>query len=270
MSFSAAACKRVNLQFRVHARTQDDLTFPTVSGRSLDVTATGGAGIDWANVENPTTALNLSGTNIKTDQIVGSVTGAVGSVTGNVGGNVVGSVASVTAGVTVTTNNDKTGYALSAAGVQAIWDALTAALTTVGSIGKRLADNIDATISSRSTYAGGDTSGTTTLLSRLTAGRATNLDNLDATISSRSTVTTAQVNTEVVDALNVDTYAEPAAVPAATATIVTKLGWLFALARNKVTMTATTQTLRNDADNADVATSAQSDDGVTYTRAEWL
>ncbi len=34
----------------------------------------------------------------------------------------------------------KTGYALSAAGVQAIWDALTSALTTVGSIGKKLAD----------------------------------------------------------------------------------------------------------------------------------
>jgi hypothetical protein len=53
---------------------------------------------------------------------VGSVTGAVGSVTGNVGGNVVGSVGSVTAGVTVTTNSDKTGYALSAAGVDAILD----------------------------------------------------------------------------------------------------------------------------------------------------
>lgn len=46
-------------------------------------------------------------------------------------------------------NVGKTGYALSAAGVQAIWDALTSALTTVGSIGKRLADDIDATISSR-------------------------------------------------------------------------------------------------------------------------
>ena len=82
-------------------------------GNVLDVTATGAAGIDWANVENPTTALNLSGTNIDVDQIVasvsgavgsvtgavGSVTGAVGSVTGNVGGNVVGSVASVTGGI---------------------------------------------------------------------------------------------------------------------------------------------------------------------------
>lgn len=99
--------------------------------------------------------------------VQGNVTGSVGSVTGNVGGNVVGSVASVTAGVTVTTNNDKTGYGLSAAAVQAIWDALTSALTTVGSIGKLLVDNINATISSRSTYAGTDTSGTTTLLSRI-------------------------------------------------------------------------------------------------------
>lgn len=40
----------------------------------------------------------------------------------------------------LTTNNDKTGYGLSAAAVQAIWDALTSALTTVGSIGKKLAD----------------------------------------------------------------------------------------------------------------------------------
>lgn len=77
---------------------------------------------------------------VASDVTIASVTGAVGSVTGNVGGNVVGSVASVTAGVTVTTNNDKTGYGLSGAAVQAIWDALTSALTTVGSIGKKLAD----------------------------------------------------------------------------------------------------------------------------------
>lgn len=66
-----------------------------------------------------------------------------------------------------------------------IWAVATSALTTAGSIGKRLADNIDATISSRSTYAGDDTAGTTTLLSRLTSARASNLDNLDAQVSSR-------------------------------------------------------------------------------------
>jgi hypothetical protein len=51
--------------------------------------------LNWANIDNPTTAQNLSATNIDVDQIVASVSGAVGSVTGNVGGNVVGTVASV-------------------------------------------------------------------------------------------------------------------------------------------------------------------------------
>ena len=71
---------------------------PTVAGRTLDVTATGAAGIDWGNLENPTTAVNLSATNIDVDQVVASVSGAVASVTGNVGGNVTGSVGSVATG----------------------------------------------------------------------------------------------------------------------------------------------------------------------------
>lgn len=44
---------------------------------------------------------------------------------------------------------DKTGFALSAAGVQAIWDALTSALTTVGSIGKWVVDKLDVVVSTR-------------------------------------------------------------------------------------------------------------------------
>ena len=52
---------------------------------------------------------------------------------------------------------DKTGFSLSAAGVQAIWDALTAALTTANSIGKLLVDNINATISSRASQTSLDT-----------------------------------------------------------------------------------------------------------------
>lgn len=71
-------------------------------------------------------------------------------------------------GVTVTTNNDKTGYGLSAAAVQAIWDALTSALTTVGSIGKLLVTDIDAAISSRSSHSAADIWAVATRL--LTAG----------------------------------------------------------------------------------------------------
>jgi hypothetical protein len=39
---------------------------PTTAGRTLDVSAGGEAGIDWANVGSPTTTVNLSGTTVKT------------------------------------------------------------------------------------------------------------------------------------------------------------------------------------------------------------
>lgn len=53
----------VNIQ--TSARQIDDLAWPTVTGRSLDVTSTGEAGIDWNNIGAPTTAQNLSGTSTK-------------------------------------------------------------------------------------------------------------------------------------------------------------------------------------------------------------
>lgn len=75
-----------------------DYLRPTTTGRTLDVSTGGEAGVDWANVGSPTTALNLSATNIDVDQIVASVSGAVGSVTGAVG-SVTGAVGSVTGAV---------------------------------------------------------------------------------------------------------------------------------------------------------------------------
>lgn len=39
---------------------------PTTAGRTLDVSAGGEAGIDWANVGSPTTTVGLSGTTVKT------------------------------------------------------------------------------------------------------------------------------------------------------------------------------------------------------------
>jgi hypothetical protein len=78
---------------------------------------------------------------------VGSVTGAVGSVTGNVGGNVTGSVGSVVGNVggnvvgsvaSVTTVSDKTGYRLSATGVDDVWDEPMSGHTTAGTYGDKL------------------------------------------------------------------------------------------------------------------------------------
>ncbi len=56
----------INIQ--TSARQIDDLAFPTTSGRSIDVTTTGGVGIDWGNVENQSTTVALTGTSTKSLQ----------------------------------------------------------------------------------------------------------------------------------------------------------------------------------------------------------
>jgi hypothetical protein len=63
----------------------------------------------------------------------------------------------------------------------AVWGDLTASADfgTAGSIGLLLKTNVNAQLSTLSTYAGADTSGTTTLLTRLTSTRAGYLDNLN-------------------------------------------------------------------------------------------
>lgn len=48
------------------ALMKDDALVPTTAGNKLDVTSGGAAGIDWGNVENPTTTVGLSGTTVKT------------------------------------------------------------------------------------------------------------------------------------------------------------------------------------------------------------
>ena len=50
---------------------------PTVNGRTLDVTATGAAGIDWGNIENKTTPNDLSATDIQLCDTVTTLTGHI-------------------------------------------------------------------------------------------------------------------------------------------------------------------------------------------------
>jgi hypothetical protein len=108
--------------------------------------------------------LFIAGTNAATTITTALTTTFTGSLTG--------SVASVTAGVT-----------LAASAVQAIWDALTSALTTVGSIGKLLVDNINATISSRLATAGYtaplDAAGVRTAVGLVSANLDTQLGAID-------------------------------------------------------------------------------------------
>jgi hypothetical protein len=103
----------------------------------------------------------------------------------------------------------------------------------------------------------------------LTALGDTRIANLDATVSSRATP--AQVNTEVVDALATDTYAEPGqGAPAATASLVVKIGHLFKALRNKKTQTATERKIYADDGTTVDAKATDSDDGTTYTKGELI
>lgn len=95
-----------------------------------------------------------------------------------------------------------------------------------------------------------------------TPGTAQILDDLND-------ISTADVNTQALDVINTDTFSEPGGVPAASASVVTMLHWLYTIARNRLTQTATTQTLRNDANDGSISTAAVSDDGTTAVRDEW-
>lgn len=157
----------------------------TTAGRTLDVAATGEAGLDFDNIKQATGATTL--TNI-TVPIASTVSNAV--TVGTINANVI------------------TATAIAA-------DAITAAKIATGAI------------------------------------------DADALAS------------DAVDEIWAKTMTELGAVPGVTASVLSALQWLFLLARNKVTQTATVQTLRNDADNASIATASVSDDGTTMTRAEW-
>ncbi len=66
MTFTSATIKQVNLQFRVHARIPDDLAWPTATGRSIDVEATGEVGINFDNIKQATGATTLTNITVPT------------------------------------------------------------------------------------------------------------------------------------------------------------------------------------------------------------
>lgn len=77
----------------------------------------------------------------------------------------------------------------------------------------------------------------------------------------------AQVNAEVLDVLTVDTFAEPAGAPPATTTLARKLGQLYMLLRNQVTVTDGTLSVYSDA-LAVQYTKTLSDAAGTYMETE--
>lgn len=251
-------------EFSIEARSA---LRPTTAARTLDVSATGEAGIDWANVGTQGSTVSLSATTVATVTTTTTATNLTNLPSIPANWLTAAGIAAAALNGKGDWNIGKTGYALSAAGIQAIWDALTSALITVGSIGKLLVDNINATVSSRmpTTHINATGGAVDTVTTATTATNLTNAPtNGDLTAAMK-----ASVNAEVVDALNVDTYAEIGQeAPAATQTIRKMLGYLYKGWRNKSDQTATLYQLYND-DTTTVAQKATvSDDGTTFVKGE--
>lgn len=169
---------------------------PTVAGRTLDVSAGGEAGLDWANIGTTNATQNLSATTIKTATDIATQIGVAGagltSVAIGIGGFPVG------------------GYATGAIDNQSI------ATDAIGA----------------------------------------------------PELATSAVN-EIRDAVLAGACTEPTAVVAASPTLIAALSWLLTQSRNKITQTATLQTLLADDSSTTIAASTVSDNGTTATRGKF-
>lgn len=256
------------------------------AGNTLDVTATGAAGIDWGNIENKTTANDLSGTDIQLCD-------------------------------TVTTNTDMRGTDSAYTGTpptavaiaDQVWDETQSTHTTAGSFGE-LATEIASILADTNELQTDDVPGLIAALNNISAAdvnaqcdtaisdaalaTAANLATVDtvvdaikavtdllpnagaltdlataASITALNDVSTADINAQVLDVLNTDTFAELSSVPAAATTLTNMIRWIYLCASNELNQTATTATLRNRADSADIGTSTVSDDGTTAVRGSF-
>ena len=163
--------------------------------------------------------------------------------------------------------NDPTAAAIA----DAVLDEALSAHTTAGSLGKAIAD-----IETDATAIVADTNELQTdwvnggrldlILDTIATDTTTDIPALIAALNDLSA---ANVNAEVVDALNTDTYAEPGqGAPAATASLAAKIGYLYKAWRNKSDQSATTYQLYADDGSTVDQKSTHSDTAGTYTKGE--
>ena len=166
-------------------------------------------------------------------------------------------------GYTVSTVSDKTGYSIS--GTLNTLDGLNnfdPAADAVANV------TLCATVTTNTDMRGTDSANTVAPdNASITAILTDTGTTLPASIASLPTA--SEINAEVVDVLETDTHAEPSSSVGATTSIKDAIMWNKTVSRNKMTQTATTTLLRNDADSATVGTSTVSDDGTTTTRGKF-
>jgi len=162
-------------------------------------------------------------------------------------------------GYTASTVSDKTGYSLSASQTFDVTGNLSGSVGSVtGAVG-----SVTGAVGSVTGNVGGNVAGSV-------ASVTGNVDgNVTGSVASNLELGPAEVNAEVVDALNVDTYAEPGqGAPAATTSLVAKINYLYKAWRNKTEQTATTTSLYDDAGTTVDQKAMVSDDGTTFIKGE--
>jgi len=98
----------------------------------------------------------------------------------------------------------------------------------------------------------------------------TEIDANETKIDALNNLSAAEVNAEVVDALNVDTYAEPGQeAPGATVSLVKKISYLYKAWRNKKDNDGTTRNLYNDDAVTVDQKSSVAEAAGTVTTGEW-
>jgi len=113
------------------------------------------------------------------------------------------------------------------------------------------------------------------LVNALVSGRVdASVGAMAADTVTASAIATAAIDADALAADAVDeiwakTMTELSAAPAINASTLAALSWVFSLARNKITQTATTQTVLKDDGSTTMSTSTLSDDATTFTRGEF-
>ena len=278
-------------------RQIDNLAFPTVSGRSLDVTATGAAGIDFGNIEGTLAAAAIATGAITAEKFAAGAIDATVIGQGAIDADAIAdnaidtlafapdtglqtirsNVAQAGAAGTITVDAGASAlddfyngcriYLTGATGVgqyRLIFDYVGA--TKVASISPNWITNPDGTTRFSILPAGmADVQLWLRLLvNALIAGR------VDASVGAMAAdvLTAAALASDAVDEIWDEVMVEPAqAIPAATPALRTVLAYLYTALRNAITVSSTELTFSNDAGTVTFK-KALSDAAGVYTEAE--
>ena len=266
-----------------------DVASPVGTVNSIPNAAPGAAGGLFIAGTNAATTITTSLTTTFTGNLtgsVGSVTGAVGSVTGAVGSvgsggitassfaaNAVNAAALATDAATeiadATWNSTRAGHSSAGTfgeGVASVQGNVTGSVASVtgavGSVTGNVGGNVVGSVGSVSGAVGSVTGAVGSVTGNVSG-------NVTGSVGSLAAQAKADVNAEVVDALNVDTYTEPPQeAPGVTVSLATKINYLYKFMRNKITQTSTTLSVFGDDATTVHHKSTVTDDGTTYTRSE--